>query len=95
MQMSYEQLRDHSLALSVEERRQLADSLLASLDEEESNWGERWESAELGYETTDQHELSTEWKAEIARRVEEIKSGRAVTYSLAEIEAALSAVVDR
>jgi putative addiction module component (TIGR02574 family) len=47
-----------------------------------------WESADAG-----EDEINAAWEPEIARRVEEIKAGTAVTYSLAEVEADLRAVV--
>lgn len=49
-----------------------------------------WESADA---TEDEAEVASAWKPEIARRVEEVKAGTAVTYSLAEVEADLRAVV--
>jgi putative addiction module component (TIGR02574 family) len=49
-----------------------------------------WESAEAGQ---DEAEITAAWEPEIARRVEEIKAGTAVAYSLAEVEADLRAVV--
>jgi putative addiction module component (TIGR02574 family) len=49
-----------------------------------------WESADAG---EDEAEITAAWEPEIARRVEEIKAGAAVTYSLAEVEADLRAVV--
>jgi putative addiction module component (TIGR02574 family) len=51
-----------------------------------------WESADAGQ---DEAEITAAWEPEIARRVEEIKAGTAVTYSLAEVEADLQAVVGR
>jgi hypothetical protein len=41
----------------------------------------------------DEAEITVAWEPEIARRVEEIKAGSAVTYSLAEIDADLRAIV--
>jgi putative addiction module component (TIGR02574 family) len=49
-----------------------------------------WESTDAS-----EAEITAAWEPEIARRVEEIKSGTAVTYSLAEVEADLRAVVGR
>jgi putative addiction module component (TIGR02574 family) len=49
-----------------------------------------WESADASEE-----EIAAAWEPEIARRVEEIKAGTAVTYSLAEVEADLRTVVGR
>ena len=51
--------------------------------------------ATLLWESTDasEDEIAAAWEPEIARRVEEIKAGTAVTYSLAEVEADLRAVV--
>jgi putative addiction module component (TIGR02574 family) len=49
-----------------------------------------WESADAG---EDEAEISVAWEPEIARRVEEIKAGTAVTYSLAEVEADLRTIV--
>jgi putative addiction module component (TIGR02574 family) len=51
--------------------------------------------ATLLWESTDasEDEIAAAWEPEIARRVEEIKAGTAVTYSLAEVEADLLAVV--
>jgi putative addiction module component (TIGR02574 family) len=51
-----------------------------------------WESADAG---EDEAEIAAAWEPEIARRIEEIKAGTAVTYSLAEVEADLRAVVGR
>ena len=47
-----------------------------------------WESTDAS-----EDEIAAAWEPEIARRVEEIKAGTAVTYSLAEVEADLRAVV--
>ncbi|MGO8733667.1 MAG: addiction module protein [Terriglobia bacterium] len=49
-----------------------------------------WESADAG---EDDAAITAAWEPEIARRVEEIKAGTAVTCSLAEVEADLRAVV--
>jgi len=49
-----------------------------------------WDSADAD---ADEAEIAAAWEPEIARRVEEIKAGTAVTYSLAEVEADLRAVV--
>lgn len=49
-----------------------------------------WESAD-----TSEDKIDAAWEPEIAWRVEEIKAGSAVTYSLAEVEAELRAVVGR
>jgi len=49
-----------------------------------------WERADAS-----EDEIAAAWGPEIACRVEEIKAGTAVTYSLAEIEADLRAVVGR
>jgi putative addiction module component (TIGR02574 family) len=49
-----------------------------------------WESAGAS-----EAEIAAAWEPEIARRVDEIKAGTAVTYSLAEVEADLQAVVGR
>jgi hypothetical protein len=43
-------------------------------------------------EKADEAEIAAAWDPEITRRVEEIKAGRAVTCSLAEIEADLRTV---
>jgi putative addiction module component (TIGR02574 family) len=51
-----------------------------------------WESADAG---EDEAAINAAWEPEIARRVEEIKAGSAVTYSMAEVEADLRAVVGR
>jgi putative addiction module component (TIGR02574 family) len=50
-----------------------------------------WESAAED-EATDA-DVSAAWDAEIGRRVAEIKAGTAVTYSLQEVEADLTAIV--
>jgi putative addiction module component (TIGR02574 family) len=43
-----------------------------------------WDSADAD---ADETEIAAAWEPEIVRRVEEIKAGTAVTYSLAEVEA--------
>jgi putative addiction module component (TIGR02574 family) len=48
-----------------------------------------WESADAG---EDEAEITAAWEPEIARRVEEIKAGTAVTCSLAEVEADLRTI---
>jgi putative addiction module component (TIGR02574 family) len=78
MQHSFEEVQQFARELPEDQRILLANSL--------------WESTEAGGET-DETEISAAWDPEIARRVEEIKAGRAVTCSLAEVEADLRAVL--
>ena len=49
-----------------------------------------WESKDGG---TGEAESEVAWAGEIERRVAEIKSGKAVTFSLHEVEADLQAIV--
>ena len=78
MRHSFEEVQQIARELPVNQRILLANSL--------------WESAEAGEEATEA-EIAAVWEPEIARRVEEIKSGIAVTCSLAEVEADLRAVL--
>jgi len=60
-----------ALALPVDARARLAESLLSSLDE--------------GGEDTDAVSLEQEWLAEVARRAADIDAGRARTIPAAEV----------
>jgi putative addiction module component (TIGR02574 family) len=61
--MSVEELKGHLSALPTEDRAALAMFLLESLDEDESE---------------DPTEVQAAWDAELARRLEEIRSGKVV-----------------
>ena len=52
-----------------------------------------WESTDGGGEGASEAEIAAAWKPEIARRVQEIENGIAVTCPLAEVEADLRTVV--
>jgi putative addiction module component (TIGR02574 family) len=81
MRHTYEEVQQFARELPVDQRILLANSL--------------WESADAGDEEASEAEIAATWEPEIARRVEEIKAGSAVTCSLAEVEADLRAVVGR
>jgi uncharacterized tellurite resistance protein B-like protein len=79
MRHTYEEVQQLARELPEDQRILLANSV--------------WESADAGEEEAGEAEITAVWEPEIARRVEEIKAGTAVTYSLAEVEADLRAVV--
>jgi putative addiction module component (TIGR02574 family) len=81
MQHTFEEVQQFAQELPEDERIRLANSL--------------WESAGGGADEATEAEIAAAWEPEIARRVEEIKAGTAVTYSLAEVEAELRAVSGR
>ena len=79
MRHTYEEVRQIACELPEEQRIQLASSLWESLDHEENDATEA--------------EIDAAWDGEIARRVEEIKAGTAVTFSLKEVEADLRSII--
>lgn len=81
MRHSYEEVQQFAQELPEDQRIRLANSL--------------WESADFGAHEATEAEIAAAWEPEIGRRVEEIKAGTAVTYSLAEVEAELRAVTRR
>jgi putative addiction module component (TIGR02574 family) len=68
-------LLKRALALSVEERAALANTLLESLEATEESVQEAWDK-------------------EVARRMEELKAGRAVTVPWEELHRQLLAIVN-
>lgn len=60
-------LLERALALSVEEQKALADSLISNLGGEVD------------------HEVTAAWEAEIARRIEELDSGKVKTIPWEEV----------
>jgi putative addiction module component (TIGR02574 family) len=81
MQYTLDELQQFARELPEDQRMLLANSL--------------WESVDAGEEEANEAEVAASWQPEIARRVEEIKAGTAVTYSLEEVEAELRAVTGR
>jgi hypothetical protein len=80
MRHTYEEVQQFARELPEDQRILLANSI--------------WESAGADGEESSEAEIAAAWDPEIARRVEEIKAGTAVTYSLAEVESDLRVVVD-
>ncbi|MGA2536978.1 MAG: addiction module protein [Terracidiphilus sp.] len=78
MPHTFEEVRQIAQELTKEQRILLANSLWESVDREESGASEA--------------EVTAAWDDEIARRVEEIKAGTAVTYSLDEVAAELRSI---
>ena len=78
MRHTYEEVQQIARELPEDQRILLANSL--------------WENADADEDEAGEAEISAAWEPEIARRVEEIKAGTAVTYSLAEVEADLRAI---
>jgi putative addiction module component (TIGR02574 family) len=78
MPHTFEEVRQIAQELTKEQRILLANSLWESVDREESDASEA--------------EVTAAWDDEIARRVEEIKAGTAVTYSLDEVAAELRSI---
>ena len=70
-------LLKRALALSVDERAALANTLLDTLDG-----------------TNESVSLHEAWDAEVARRIEELKAGKAVTVPWEELHRELLAMVD-
>ena len=70
------ELLKKALTLPVEERAELAGSLIESLDE------------------TDDQSVKAAWDAEIARRMEDLDSGKAKPVSLEEARRRLSSAVE-
>jgi putative addiction module component (TIGR02574 family) len=81
MPHTFEEVQQFAQKLPEDQRLRLANSL--------------WESADFGADEASEAEIAASWEPEIGRRVEEIKAGTAVTYSLAEVEAELRAVTGR
>lgn len=82
MRHTYDEVEQFARELPEDQRILLANSL--------------WESADApGPEVADEAEIAAAWEPEIGRRLEEIKSGAAVTCSLAEVEADLRAATGR
>jgi putative addiction module component (TIGR02574 family) len=79
MPHTYEEVRQFAEELPEDERILLANSL--------------WESAVAGEHEAGEAEIAAAWDAEIARRVEEIKAGTAVTCSLEDVAADLRNIV--
>ena len=80
MTHTFEEVRQFAQELPEDQRLLLANSL--------------WEGTDTTDEA-DESEIAARWEPEILRRVEEIKSGTAITYSLAEVEADLRAATGR
>jgi putative addiction module component (TIGR02574 family) len=79
---TYEEVEQFARELPEDQRILLANSL--------------WERSDTpDGEVAGAAQIDAAWAPEIARRVEEIKAGTAVTYSLAEVEADLRAVAGR
>jgi putative addiction module component (TIGR02574 family) len=70
-------LLKRALALSVDERAALANTLLDTLDG-----------------TNDSVSIQEAWDAEVARRIEELKAGKAVTVPWEELHRELLAMVN-
>lgn len=81
MTHTYEEVQQFARELPEDQRVRLANSL--------------WESADGFGDEAGEAEIAAAWEPEIGRRVEEIKAGKAVTYSLAEVEADLRAATGR
>jgi len=81
MPYTYEEVQQLARQLPEDQQILLANSL--------------WENADGSEDEMGETEIDAAWEPEIARRVEEIKAGTAVTYSLAEIEADLRVVTKR
>lgn len=79
MQHTYEEVRQFAHELPEDQQVMLANSL--------------WECAVAFEDKVGEAEIAAAWGPEIAHRVEEIKAGAAVTYSLQEVEADLRAIV--
>ena len=78
MPHTYEEVRQFAQELPEDEQIQLANSL--------------WERAVAGEDEASEAEIAAAWGAEIAQRVEQIKAGTAMTYSLQEVAADLRAI---
>jgi putative addiction module component (TIGR02574 family) len=79
MPHTYEEVRQFAQELPEDEQIQLANSL--------------WERVASGEVEVGEAEIAAAWGAEIAHRVEQIKAGTAVTYSLQEVTTDLRAIV--
>jgi putative addiction module component (TIGR02574 family) len=79
MPHSYEEVRQIASELPEDQRILLANSL--------------WESVGPCEDETTETEIDAAWDDEIARRVAEIKAGKAVTCSLEEVEADLRSIL--
>ncbi|MGA2216977.1 MAG: addiction module protein [Terracidiphilus sp.] len=79
MPHSFEEVRQIAYELPEDQRILLANSL--------------WESVDPCEDEATEVQIDDAWEAEIGHRVEEIKAGKAVTYSLEEVEADLRAIV--
>jgi len=79
MPHTYEEVRQIAHELPEDEQIQLANSL--------------WERAASGEDEASEAEIAAAWDAEIAQRVEQIKAGTVVTYSLQEVASDLRAIV--
>lgn len=80
MQHSLEQVRQLAHDLPEDQRLQLANSLLESVNDQA-------EAAEA--------QLAAAWDEEIARRVAEIKAGTSATCSLDDLASDLRSIVDK
>jgi putative addiction module component (TIGR02574 family) len=80
MALTYEQLRDEALTLPIDQRLVLADTLYRSADNDEPN-------SEVEFT------LHPDWHAELERRSEEVRSGRAATISGEEVKKIMDARV--
>lgn len=78
MPHTYEEVRQFAQELPEDQQIQLANSL--------------WERAAAVEDEAGEAEITAAWGAEIAHRVEQIKAGTAVTYSLQEVTADLRAI---
>jgi putative addiction module component (TIGR02574 family) len=81
MSHSYEEVLQMARELPEDQRILLANSL--------------WESLDSGENEPTEAEIDAAWDAEIEHRVQEIKAGTAMTYSLEEVEADLRSIVRR
>ena len=79
MAHTYEEIRQIAQELPEDQRIQLGNSF--------------WESVDPGESDATEAEIDAAWDGEIACRVDEIKAGTAVTYSLDEVTAELRSIV--
>ena len=77
MSTGYQQVRERALALSASERVALAETMLESVGEEET-------------ETLAPNEWESTWKAEVQRRLQRVEQGIAKVSSREEVEQRLN-----
>lgn len=80
MQHSFEEVREFAQELPEDQRLMLVNSLLETLDEQDS---------------ASEAEIAAAWDQEIAHRVAEIKAGTAATCSIDDVAADLRSILGK